>query len=1640
MNARDLLRPLGLAAVVALAVPHGPAQSQTCSDPAARDLLAASYLDSAINPPIGEDLDFLQSDGGFPNIMVLFDSSASMRRLPPDGPGRIGAVAPSLPPGVLVSDPARNPPATSTARIVGCGLDTESGNTTTGIMGSQTMQGLMLRRFNTPCGTAVTAGRIGAEYAGHSVNYAAEMNTCPYYTSSNNQAYVAAPAAAGFDPDFYNNAGPTDVTRNGKPVFFGKDLVFHDTVATEPALAYDAASPFKHNFGDGWSDTAVNPFKASTNAPGSIAEFCAAQGTATQGGQTHEAICNACLRTRGWYYDGFLLDTTEDGVTYRYPSLWYTGNYLNFFPPKFLAARKVVKDVIAVQSSVRMALARFDAAGTTGASVFQDFNPPCSMGDTSSFDNNRGSYVSALNSSNNLTFEGGAPLANALFDVGRYYHTPALPWFGNAWNGTNSPSNANQLSVCSSCQVSTVIVLTDGVPNVNDGSTLPPSATTAGDAGSGKYAGDVTTGIQGITAADCPTCAAFSGTDAYLNNLPKVAWYLNNMDLRQNTESTVDCNRMGGKQTLQTYTVGFGTAQLATANAVLRNTAKAGGGIFVGAENPAKLKEGLNDVLRAISTRATSFSVASVSTLQSTSGRAVIVPRFQPSKDALWEGHLYRYDLYSEFVNRCEPRGVGDLDCDGQCVSTFLADNGGSDTVTSLVSEDGAGTLVRNEPATVPLCSQAPACQTGSCATAPGNVAARPFWDAGAALATRSWSSRNVWTALDSDGDGDIDGSDQMVRVSTANAGLLVPYLALGTGADGASVCADVAALLADAGNGARATAISGTDAASKLECAKTIVRYVLGADVFNSKANAAYPPSDEETLWDRDFKLGDIFHSSPVVVDPPLPRSGVICRNGLSNQCISSLWGTPTLDGDAGYDAYANSTDYKDRRKIVLVGANDGLLHAFNGGTWHAHADDPYTTAVNESGLPFNGYYDRGDATELWAFLPPDLIPKLPLLMSSSHHYFVDGTAMVRDVWVDGTSNEVGSGTADDKKQGGEFHTVAVVGERRGGTRYFALDLTDASEAAADAATAPRLLWMYPQPGDRRSLEMGSTYTDFLPSAPPIGPVRIAAQGDAIADVTPEMVVDGQERPVPYRERWVALLSGGFDPQYLRGRGVFMVDVWTGKELFDFSYPRTPTGGTDPREALRFPIAAPAGMVPWGRAVHRASTETNDRFFDTATFGDTGGQLWVVRFSDPGELNADGKVTNWFGARVFQMGARGNCTLCAAQPFFHITANMPLPTNAMLRVFAGTGDRYNLLDLDGGTCGPDNIRACVMRGCTVTLSTDSNFLQAGQGKDAAGLSNGACSAAGTLTGPRAYSDAGVCGAGGRARIEITGCPGALSTTKDLEASCEATADGYRCTQVRSSGGAPLAISPTTAPINVGNWYLSLRVFDDGSRPIFSTASGAQRYDASRLWINQTGMTTSTVSGSIKVMPASVDRPTNTATAMDDGWAIRYDHEGDVAIGNATYTVAWQDERTSSGTAVGEGLITWNTTQPAKSVRSTSTVAGGCRASKCTETGRRVAYHYAADPETGGPVEGFGWLRAIKSAKLVPAQADQTTVFVNAKGQVAVGLTAVNPESGATNVGMGEPIDPFTDMGTVEVSRELHECRHAPEGTAPVCR
>ena len=171
------------------------------------------------------------------------------------------------------------------------------------------------------------------------------------------------------------------------------------------------------------------------------------------------------------------------------------------------------------------------------------------------------------------------------------------------------------------------------------------------------------------------------------------------------------------------------------------------------------------------------------------------------------------------------------------------------------------------------------------------------------------------------------------------------------------------------------------------------VINFVRGVDVLDENANG-------DVTEDREWKLGDIFHSTPVVVTPPfLPST------------------------DTSYHAFR--TAQQSRTTVVIAGSNDGMIHAFR----------------------------ETDGVELWAFVPPDLLSKLKsfLVSGGDHQFLLDSSPVAADV-----------------KIGGVWKTILLFGERRGGSYYHALDITD--------TTNPSYLWGFtdtrrsPKPGPSRS------------------------------------------------------------------------------------------------------------------------------------------------------------------------------------------------------------------------------------------------------------------------------------------------------------------------------------------------------------------------------------------------------------------------------------------------------------------------------------------------------------------------------------------------------------------------------------------
>jgi type IV pilus assembly protein PilY1 len=130
---------------------------------------------------------------------------------------------------------------------------------------------------------------------------------------------------------------------------------------------------------------------------------------------------------------------------------------------------------------------------------------------------------------------------------------------------------------------------------------------------------------------------------------------------------------------------------------------------------------------------------------------------------------------------------------------------------------------------------------------------------------------------------------------------------------------------------------------------------------------------------------MGDIIYSTPVAVGPP---KGWYFDHPYKAE-------PPEY---ASYQAFksANSS----RKSMIYVGANDGMLHAF----------------------------DSNTGQEDWAFIPEKIHSKLTeLTVEDCHKYYVDLTPYATDVW-----------------DGSKWLTLLIGGNRFGGEEYFALDVTD--------------------------------------------------------------------------------------------------------------------------------------------------------------------------------------------------------------------------------------------------------------------------------------------------------------------------------------------------------------------------------------------------------------------------------------------------------------------------------------------------------------------------------------------------------------------------------------------------------------------
>ena len=216
------------------------------------------------------------------------------------------------------------------------------------------------------------------------------------------------------------------------------------------------------------------------------------------------------------------------------------------------------------------------------------------------------------------------------------------------------------------------------------------------------------------------------------------------------------------------------------------------------------------------------------------------------------------------------------------------------------------------------------------------------------------------------------------------------------------------------------------------------LVRYIRGDNRCEIAANNTTCTGGNDGIFrDRTSRLGDIVNSAPAYVGAP------------AAPYYFDSWGK---DGgvaapETSYTTWASNTARKNRRPMIYVGANDGMLHAFDAST----ANPPIV-----SGKPQKG---ATEGVEKFAYIPAAVVKSLGALSNPNylHSYYVDGSPTVGDAFF-----------------GSAWHTMLVGGLNGGGQAVYALDVTDPDSNKGSTAAN----WVKWEFSDKDDADLGYTYS----------------------------------------------------------------------------------------------------------------------------------------------------------------------------------------------------------------------------------------------------------------------------------------------------------------------------------------------------------------------------------------------------------------------------------------------------------------------------------------------------------------------------------------------------------------------------------
>ena len=333
-----------------------------------------------------------------------------------------------------------------------------------------------------------------------------------------------------------------------------------------------------------------------------------------------------------------------------------------------------------------------------------------------------------------------------------------------------------------------------------------------------------------------------------------------------------------------------------------------------------------------------------------------------------------------------------------------------------------------------------------------GKISATTEWDAGALLDAKDSSNRKIWSMMKFWGTGH--------SMNNFNTGNLIDIK-----------------LIIDEASGKLSTDAEVTD----------LINFVRGID--------AYDEDKDGNKTEQRWKLGDIYHSELKVVGKP----------NYSTTSDSKRSNTEAYYRHQNkYDEFKTGDtcggDCATRKEMIYVGANDGMLHAF----------------------------DAATGEEEWAFIPPAMVKNLPKMSSSKPNtsnsiYGIDGSIVVKDIYYD----KDGSGK--------KWYTVLIAGQGRGGHSYFALDITKplAPEFlfAFENDVMDSRIYHWDGDGNRQSLSYASSITDEY---------DYSKLGESWS--VPSIVPMVENKTVKWVATFAAGYNGGVNTAY--GSSIYVIDL----------------------------------------------------------------------------------------------------------------------------------------------------------------------------------------------------------------------------------------------------------------------------------------------------------------------------------------------------------------------------------------------------------------------------------------------------------------------------------------------------------------